>query len=183
LIRWSRCRHCAWNCAFVCSHAGVESQKQRASTPKTALHVAQLLDSVCRTLGPGDIVLQQVLFPALKASLGKAVKPTLGAVPVCPSGHLSLAAVGRVCEEMCLYSGACIGYYCGDTRKILEDSVALKPTVFAGVPRVYERVYAGVMDKASKAAARQRHQPMERWPKCTASCRCRDVIVYLCFML
>jgi long-chain acyl-CoA synthetase len=65
---------------------------------------------------------------------------------------LTLAHIfDRVCEELCLYSGACIGYYCGDTRKILEDSVALKPTVFAGVPRVYERVYAGVMDKVKSS--------------------------------
>lgn len=43
--------------------------------------------------------------------------------------------------------GACIGYYSGDTRKLLDDCAVLKPTVFAGVPRVYERVYSGVIDK------------------------------------
>jgi long-subunit acyl-CoA synthetase (AMP-forming) len=37
----------------------------------------------------------------------------------------------------------------GDARKLLEDCVALAPTVFCAVPRVYERVYAGVMDKVT----------------------------------
>lgn len=49
-----------------------------------------------------------------------------------------------------LFLGACIGYYSGDTRKVLEDCAALRPTVFAGVPRVYERVYTGVMDKVGR---------------------------------
>jgi long-chain acyl-CoA synthetase len=29
----------------------------------------------------------------------------------------------------------------------MDDCAVLKPTVFCAVPRVYERVYAGVMDK------------------------------------
>lgn len=48
---------------------------------------------------------------------------------------------------MVLFLGAAIGYYSGDTRHLLDDCQALKPTVFAGVPRVYERVYSGVIDK------------------------------------
>eukprot|EP00879_Flechtneria_rotunda_P001890 GHRR01002062.1.p1 GENE.GHRR01002062.1~~GHRR01002062.1.p1 ORF type:complete len:668 (+),score=222.63 GHRR01002062.1:317-2320(+) len=64
---------------------------------------------------------------------------------------LTLAHIfDRVIEEMVLFLGACIGYYSGDTRKVLEDAAALRPTVFAGVPRVYERVYTGVMDKVKK---------------------------------
>jgi len=35
----------------------------------------------------------------------------------------------------------------GDTRKMLDDCVVLKPTVFCAVPRVFERVYEGVMNK------------------------------------
>eukprot|EP00878_Enallax_costatus_P005018 GHUV01005278.1.p1 GENE.GHUV01005278.1~~GHUV01005278.1.p1 ORF type:complete len:528 (+),score=95.01 GHUV01005278.1:432-2015(+) len=70
---------------------------------------------------------------------------------------LTLAHIfDRVIEEMVLFLGACIGYYSGDTRKILDDCVALKPTVFAGVPRVYERVYTGVTDKVKKAGGLKR---------------------------
>jgi long-chain acyl-CoA synthetase len=53
----------------------------------------------------------------------------------------------RVVEEMVLFLGAAVGYYSGDTRRVLDDAKELRPTVFAGVPRVYERVYSGVLDK------------------------------------
>lgn len=43
--------------------------------------------------------------------------------------------------------GASVGYFAGDTRKLLDDCAALRPTIFVAVPRVYERIYAGVMDK------------------------------------
>ncbi|KAF8060014.1 LACS4 [Scenedesmus sp. PABB004] len=64
---------------------------------------------------------------------------------------LTLAHIfDRVVEEMVLFLGAAVGYYTGDTRKVLDDAAALQPTVFAGVPRVYERVYSGVMDKVKR---------------------------------
>ncbi|KAF6251919.1 acetyl-CoA synthetase-like protein [Scenedesmus sp. NREL 46B-D3] len=65
---------------------------------------------------------------------------------------LTLAHIfDRVVEEMVLFLGAAVGYYSGDTRKVLDDAKELRPTVFAGVPRVYERVYSGVLDKVEKA--------------------------------
>ncbi|WIA13533.1 hypothetical protein OEZ85_007105 [Tetradesmus obliquus] len=65
---------------------------------------------------------------------------------------LTLAHIfDRVVEEMVLFLGAAVGYYSGDTRRLLDDAKELRPTVFAGVPRVYERVYSGVLDKVKKA--------------------------------
>lgn len=49
-----------------------------------------------------------------------------------------------------LLVGGCIGYV-SDMRRIMEDVVAFKPTYFAGVPRIYERVYSGVMGKVGCA--------------------------------
>ncbi|PNH04612.1 Long chain acyl-CoA synthetase 5 [Tetrabaena socialis] len=40
-------------------------------------------------------------------------------------------------------------FECGDVRKLMDDVTALKPTLFAGVPRVFERVYNGVRDKVA----------------------------------
>jgi len=34
----------------------------------------------------------------------------------------------------------------GDPRKLVDDIGALRPTLFAGVPRVFERIHAGVLD-------------------------------------
>jgi long-chain acyl-CoA synthetase len=66
---------------------------------------------------------------------------------------------------MVLFLGAAVGYYSGDTRKVLDDAKELRPTVFAGVPRVYERVYSGVLDKVRAAALwqqQQQHRPPQQ---------------------
>lgn len=39
----------------------------------------------------------------------------------------------------------------GDIRQLMDDVCALRPTLFAGVPRVFERVYNGVRDKVGCA--------------------------------
>ncbi|KAJ3124260.1 Long chain acyl-CoA synthetase 7 peroxisomal [Nowakowskiella sp. JEL0407] len=41
--------------------------------------------------------------------------------------------------------GARIGFYQGDTQKLLDDVVELKPTIFASVPRLFNRVYDRIM--------------------------------------
>jgi long-chain acyl-CoA synthetase len=38
-----------------------------------------------------------------------------------------------------------VGYFQGDIKKLTDDIATLRPTVFAGVPRVYTRVYDKVM--------------------------------------
>ena len=43
--------------------------------------------------------------------------------------------------------GASIGYFQGDVRKLIDDIGALRPTMFVGVPRVFERIYDGVLSQ------------------------------------
>ncbi len=43
----------------------------------------------------------------------------------------------------------------GDIRSLMDDVAALKPTLFVGVPRVFERVYNGVMDKVGRCSGRE----------------------------
>lgn len=57
--------------------------------------------------------------------------------------YLPLAHVmERAMTEILFYAGARIGFYAGDTQRILEDAVELKPTIFASVPRIFNRVYS-----------------------------------------
>ncbi|KAG5022880.1 hypothetical protein JHK82_018780 [Glycine max] len=42
-----------------------------------------------------------------------------------------------------------------DVRFLLEDVQALKPTIFCGVPRVFDRIYAGIKSKVSSAGGLQ----------------------------
>lgn len=66
--------------------------------------------------------------------------------------YLPLAHIfGMVAEEVMLLRGASIGYFQGHVAKLMDDLEALKPTIFIGVPRVFDRVYSGVMDKVSQS--------------------------------
>jgi long-chain acyl-CoA synthetase len=64
---------------------------------------------------------------------------------------------------MVLFLGAAVGYYSGDTRKVLDDAKELRPTVFAGVPRVYERVYSGVLDKVRLDTCGKQQLAGQQW--------------------
>ncbi|RUO96781.1 hypothetical protein BC936DRAFT_141465, partial [Jimgerdemannia flammicorona] len=62
----------------------------------------------------------------------------------------------RTAESLFIYCGASIGYYQGDTLKLLDDVAELKPTVFVSVPRlfnrIYDKVFAGVKAKGGIAS-------------------------------
>ncbi|KAJ0744612.1 putative long-chain-fatty-acid--CoA ligase [Helianthus annuus] len=53
----------------------------------------------------------------------------------------------QIIETYCIYSGASIGFWQADIRYLIEDLLVLKPTIFCGVPRVYDRIYTGIMAK------------------------------------
>ncbi|KAK9287009.1 hypothetical protein L1049_015417 [Liquidambar formosana] len=59
----------------------------------------------------------------------------------------------QIMETYCIYKGSSIGFWRGDVRYLMEDLQELKPTIFCGVPRVYERIYAGIVDKISSGGA------------------------------
>lgn len=50
----------------------------------------------------------------------------------------------RFVEDIALAAGCRIGYSCGDNLRLLEDMGILKPTLFASVPRVLNRVYQSI---------------------------------------
>lgn len=62
--------------------------------------------------------------------------------------YLPLAHIfDRATEELVICQGGSIGYWRGDIKGLVDDMALLRPTLFAGVPRVFDRIYAGVMDK------------------------------------
>lgn len=61
--------------------------------------------------------------------------------------YLPLAHIFETVMQGAMYgAGGAVGFYQGETKKILEDVQALRPTIFAGVPRIYQRIY----DKATQ---------------------------------
>ena len=61
----------------------------------------------------------------------------------------------RTAEELSLHVGASIGYWQGDMNKIIDDIDALKPQLFIGVPRVFDRIYARVMSQLKTSALKR----------------------------
>ncbi|KAJ1980505.1 medium-chain fatty acid-CoA ligase faa2 [Dimargaris verticillata] len=56
--------------------------------------------------------------------------------------YLPLAHVlERVVIQVLIYYGARLGFYQGDTLKLLDDLAVLKPTVFVSVPRLFNRIF------------------------------------------
>ena len=43
--------------------------------------------------------------------------------------------------------GCKIGYWQGNVNLLVDDIGALKPSVFIGVPRVFDRIYSRVIDQ------------------------------------
>ncbi|KAH9730873.1 Long chain acyl-CoA synthetase 1 [Citrus sinensis] len=56
-----------------------------------------------------------------------------------PLAHI----LDRVIEEYFFRRGASVGYYHGDLNALRDDLMELKPTLLAGVPRVFEKIHEG----------------------------------------
>ena len=62
--------------------------------------------------------------------------------------YLPLAHIfDRVAEELFLAISARIGYWQGNAKALMDDVGALRPTIFVGVPRIFDRIYSGVTGK------------------------------------
>eukprot|EP00252_Welwitschia_mirabilis_P025382 TRINITY_DN7895_c0_g1_i2.p1 TRINITY_DN7895_c0_g1~~TRINITY_DN7895_c0_g1_i2.p1 ORF type:complete len:693 (-),score=113.76 TRINITY_DN7895_c0_g1_i2:222-2300(-) len=44
------------------------------------------------------------------------------------------------------HHGCAIGFYQGDHLKLLDDVAVLRPTIFPSVPRLYNRIYSGILN-------------------------------------
>ncbi|GAB2225459.1 hypothetical protein Droror1_Dr00006251 [Drosera rotundifolia] len=101
---------------------------------------------------PKGVLISNEAILSLIAGMMKlliSVKEPLGTEDVFLS-YLPLAHIfDRVVEECIIFHGACIGFWRGDVKLLLEDIGELKPTVFCAVPRVLDRIYSGLQQKLS----------------------------------
>ncbi|XP_024391453.1 long chain acyl-CoA synthetase 4 isoform X1 [Physcomitrium patens] len=58
----------------------------------------------------------------------------------------------RVTEEMFVFVGGSIGFWQGDIKKVPEDIAELRPTLFVGVPRVFDRLTAAIQGRIAAAS-------------------------------
>lgn len=78
--------------------------------------------------------------------------------PVAPGDiYLSYLPLAHILERIAvtsmLYHGAAIGFFQGNIRKLDADIVALKPTLFAGVPKVFQRIMNNIQAKVAAQGA------------------------------
>lgn len=72
--------------------------------------------------------------------------------------YLPLAHIfDQVIENYCISKGASIGFWQGDIRYLMEDVQVMKPTIFCGVPRVYDRIYTGINHKIQSGGLIAKH--------------------------
>lgn len=73
--------------------------------------------------------------------------------------HISYLPLPHVFERYVLIGtmmhGAKIGFYRGDPKKLLEDAVELKPTIFLLVPRLVNRIYAKIMSAVGQSGVKR----------------------------
>ncbi|KAD0994762.1 hypothetical protein R6Q59_031986 [Mikania micrantha] len=61
--------------------------------------------------------------------------------------YLPLAHIyERANQIMAVYGGLAVGFYQGDNLKLMDDLAVLRPTIFCSVPRLYNRIYAGIVN-------------------------------------
>ncbi|XP_076951084.1 long chain acyl-CoA synthetase 7, peroxisomal-like [Bidens hawaiensis] len=61
--------------------------------------------------------------------------------------YLPLAHIyERANQIMSVYCGLAVGFYQGDNLKLMDDLAVLRPTIFCSVPRLYNRIYAGIVN-------------------------------------
>jgi long-chain acyl-CoA synthetase len=69
--------------------------------------------------------------------------------------HISYLPLAHVLERSIqvaiFYLGASIGFYQGDTLKLMDDMAILQPTIFVSVPRLYNRIYDRILGSVKAA--------------------------------
>ncbi len=69
---------------------------------------------------------------------------------------LSFLPLSHIFERTITYYGACVSagakvYFAKDITTVLTDMIEVRPTIFASVPRVFEKMRAGIMAKVALA--------------------------------
>ncbi|XVE63006.1 hypothetical protein DITRI_Ditri06bG0165000 [Diplodiscus trichospermus] len=68
--------------------------------------------------------------------------------------YLPLAHIyERSNQVICAYNGVGVGFYQGDNLKLMDDLIVLRPTIFCSVPRLYNRIYAGITNAVKASGA------------------------------
>lgn len=88
---------------------------------------------------------QMALCSATTPLLGFAADQSESMLSYLPLAHI----FGRYLEAVMFRLGARIGYFGGDVAKLVEDAAVLQPSIFPGVPRVFNRIAAQIQHQVN----------------------------------
>ncbi|XP_022683428.1 uncharacterized protein LOC101770882 isoform X2 [Setaria italica] len=107
---------------------------------------AEDVDTICYTSGTtgtpkGAVISHENLIANVAGSnLNIKFYPSDVYISYLPLAHI----YERVNQVALLHCGVAVGFYQGDNLKLMDDLAVLRPTVFASVPRLYNRIYAAI---------------------------------------
>jgi long-chain acyl-CoA synthetase len=136
----------------VISFSKLQSEGQRSLQPfRPPKH--EDMATICYTSGttgtPKGVVLTHSSLIANVA--GNSLSVDFGPSDVYMS-YLPLAHIyERVNQIGLVHYGAAVGFYQGDNLKLIDDLAVLRPTLFASVPRLYNRIYAGIINAVKES--------------------------------
>ncbi|KAI8848064.1 hypothetical protein BC829DRAFT_427760 [Chytridium lagenaria] len=142
----------------------LDVEREGAETPADPiLPTSDTIATICYTSGttglPKGVIITHKNLLAFLAAAEELYKAKRFSGINGDDSHISYLPLAHVFERVVQLvltnAGGRIGFYQGDTLKLLDDVAELKPTVFASVPRLYNRIYDKVMAgvKAKSAVA------------------------------
>ena len=116
----------------------------------------QHIQLICYTSGTTNNP-KGVMIPAKSIALSSSWEYNIGYHPSGKDRALSFLPFAHIVAHILftidLVFGVQIGFYSGDTGKLIEDAQELQPTFFCGVPRIYEKLYQTIMNTIDKKGA------------------------------
>ncbi|AQK57324.1 AMP-binding protein [Zea mays] len=109
--------------------------------------------TICYTSGttgtPKGAVLshENLIANVAGSSLGIKFYPSDVYISYLPLAHI----YERANQVALLHYGVAIGFYQGDNLKLMDDLAVLRPTIFASVPRLYNKIYAAITNAVKES--------------------------------
>ncbi|KAI8804927.1 hypothetical protein BJ742DRAFT_871479 [Cladochytrium replicatum] len=131
-----------------------EAEKEGHTKPVDATSAgSEDVATICYTSGTTGLPKGVVMTHRQMLGFPGSIMALMGRGKIIPLNkddcHISYLPLAHIFEReifiIVMHVGGRAGFYQGDTLKLLDDVAVLKPTIFASVPRLYNRIYDKVL--------------------------------------